>query len=352
METIMGLDIGGANLKAALSDGSGWLESFWLWKHPEALAQRLKPLVDRRPADRLVVTMTGELCDCYPTKAEGVRRILQAVQQVADGRPVSVWSTAGGFLSPEQAADRTLEVAAANWHALATWVARHYGQGLSVLVDVGSTTTDVVRLYDGRVVAQGKDDQHRLRSGELVYLGVRRTPLMALGPTVTIGGGRIGVVAEAFADTADVFTVLGDLQEDPDDCQTADGQPRTVEACAARLVRMVGADRTMMDVEQARELAEAFAVKAIRRIADAAFWVCFDEEVNEPRRYILSGSGSFLAREALLPFGDSVELVELAERISPEASTSACAYALARLSVEGGLPSPPPALSDAADAQG
>ncbi len=84
--TWLGLDIGGANLKAA--DGRGWAHSvpFALWRNPQGLIGALAALVETAPAaERLAVTMTGELCDCFRSKAEGVRHILAAVVQVARG---------------------------------------------------------------------------------------------------------------------------------------------------------------------------------------------------------------------------------------------------------------------------
>ena len=78
----LGLDIGGANLKAA--NAAGWAQSipFALWRDPAGLAAALAELIAQAPAaDRLAVTMTGELCDCFRTKAEGVRHILAAVAQ-------------------------------------------------------------------------------------------------------------------------------------------------------------------------------------------------------------------------------------------------------------------------------
>jgi uncharacterized hydantoinase/oxoprolinase family protein len=44
-----------------------------------------------------------------------------------------------------------------------------------VFIDIGSTTTDLVRFGDGRVQNQGYTDGERLRSKELVYTGAIRT---------------------------------------------------------------------------------------------------------------------------------------------------------------------------------
>src|SRR6188508_841938 len=96
----LGLDIGGANLKAATA--AGWARSvpFALWRDPEGLAAALAELLRSAPAaDRLAVTMTGELCDCFRTKQEGVLHILRAVREAANGREICVYLVNGRFAS-------------------------------------------------------------------------------------------------------------------------------------------------------------------------------------------------------------------------------------------------------------
>src|SRR6476646_3442997 len=96
--TILGLDIGGANLKAATVGKRAVSVPFALWKQPDRLPAALADLVGQFPdATELAVTMTGELCDCYETKRQGVNAILDAVESVANGRRIGVWSTDGAF---------------------------------------------------------------------------------------------------------------------------------------------------------------------------------------------------------------------------------------------------------------
>src|SRR5262245_3338572 len=98
MTDVLGLDIGGANLKAAHTAGSARLRPFALWKHPDRLADELRDLLTGWPPfARLAVTMTGELCDCFATRREGVLHILAAVEAVAGPIPVAVWYTDGQF---------------------------------------------------------------------------------------------------------------------------------------------------------------------------------------------------------------------------------------------------------------
>src|SRR5215211_5656902 len=144
---VLGLDIGGANLKAATADKRAVSVPFALWKQPDKLPAALAELVARFPdAAELAVTMTGELCDCYETKRQGVNAILDAVEFAAAGRPVRVWGTGGEFLGVAASRAEHMTVAAANWHALATFVGRWVPCGVSVLIDIGGTTTDIVPI--------------------------------------------------------------------------------------------------------------------------------------------------------------------------------------------------------------
>ena len=121
----LALDIGGANLKIA--DGGDFAASqpFPLWQKSSHLHKALERLLKTAPAsDALAVTMTGELADCYRTKAEGVRHILSEVQRAATDSRICVYRNDGQFVSTATAIDDPLPVAAANWHALARFVGR------------------------------------------------------------------------------------------------------------------------------------------------------------------------------------------------------------------------------------
>src|SRR5689334_10763296 len=122
---VLGLDIGGANLKAAHGDGTAVTRPFALWKNPHGLADALRDLLSALPAaDRLAVTMTGELCDCYEDRRQGVAAILDAVEEAAPGRTVRVWRNDGQFSDVNAARADALMTASANWLALATFAGR------------------------------------------------------------------------------------------------------------------------------------------------------------------------------------------------------------------------------------
>jgi probable H4MPT-linked C1 transfer pathway protein len=201
---VIGLDVGGANLKAAHLDGGVRNRAFALWRNPAGLAAALRDLFAELPAaGRVALTMTGELCDCFATRRDGVRHILSAVESVVGRVPLQVWRTDGRFCDADAARADPLQVAAGNWLALATYAGRFVPRGAALLLDVGSTTTDIVPLWNGQPTPHDRDDPGRLRSGELVYTGVRRTPLCAL----LAGEGA----AEVFATTLDAYLLQGEL---------------------------------------------------------------------------------------------------------------------------------------------
>jgi (4-(4-[2-(gamma-L-glutamylamino)ethyl]phenoxymethyl)furan-2-yl)methanamine synthase len=346
-DIVLGLDIGGANLKAATPEKRARSVPFPLWKQPDALPAALAALVAEFPdATELAVTMTGELCDCFETKREGVSAIIKAVRFASAARRVRVWSTDGAFLDSEQAKANHLKVAAANWHALATFAARSL-TGPGILIDVGSTTTDVIPLLHGKAFSQGHTDRERLRSCELIYAGVRRTPVCAL-----LGSS---VAAELFATTHDAHLLLGKVSEAPTDTDTADGRPATRAFAHARLARMVGGDAETVTLDEAVSLADEVRHAHTRRIEysiSAAIshlkMVTHGGQPKAPIRYTISGSGEFLVRDlfksdfhvppALNSYLhqriDLNNVDSLTDQLGPEVSACAPAHAVAVLAAE------------------
>ena len=322
----LALDIGGAHLKWAHQDGEAGTVAFALWQGPHLLSQALRELIEAHPCDAVLVTMTGELCDCFETKAEGVTRILNAVREAADQRRIHVWTTDGAFVSIDAGCEQTRKVAAANWHALATATARRLAPAEGVLIDVGSTTCDIIPFAEARCVARGATDAQRLATGELVYVGADRTPLMALADTVTWRGESIGVMAERFATMADVMVLCGLAPAQPRRTDTADGRPLTKEAAAARLLRMVGSDLNTHTVADAAALARRFLDAAIARMARG--WHAVVGDGNAPARVVVSGSGAALAERLVRGSCPGAAVRWLSDMIGAAASAAACAEAL------------------------
>ncbi len=337
MSTCIGLDIGGANIK--LSNGvDRTIEiAFPLWKSPETLAATLTSLGSllATSPDTVALTMTGELADCFRTKADGVEHILNSVEAAFPSSVIRIWQTGAEFFNAEEAREFPILVAAANWHALATWAGRACPQGASLLIDIGSTTTDIIPLSNGFPIPEGGTDPARLVSGELVYTGVRRTPLCAVTHQFEFRGQLVGVAAELFATTRDVYQWLGDLPEDPEDVDTANNRPATREFARDRLVRMLCADSDEIDDRETDDLARQWAAAQRGQIRHAIARV-LARLSGSLKMVMISGEGEFLARQVIdeIPELAGVEVLSLAKVLGPEHSVGACAYAVARLASE------------------
>ena len=342
---VVGWDIGGAHLKLArVRDGTVVAlrqVPCALWQGIERLAAAMAEGLAGWPvAERHAVTMTGELADIFPDRAQGVRAILAAVMQRIDRSAISVYAGDGTFLSRERAAENPARVASANWHASARLAAARLGDGL--LVDIGSTTTDIVPFRGGAVVAQGGDDAARLASDELVYRGVVRTPVMAVVQHVDIDGVRSGVMAEHFATMADVYRLIGELPEHADQHATADGRGKSRSESAARLARMVGRDAASAPAETWRRLARAIAVRQREQVHDAAARVLSCAALPRDAPLVGAGVGRFVAQalaqqleRAYRGFENIIEASN--DKVAASAADAAPAVAVALLL--GGAPS-------------
>jgi hypothetical protein len=331
----LSLDIGGANLKAADGVGFAVSQAFPLWKNSRLLVEALRTIIAGAPrSDHLAATMTGELADCFNTKAEGVQFIVNALSTAADGRHTRIYLNNGLLVSPQIALKQPLAAAAANWHALARFAGRYASKGPGLLIDIGSTTTDIIPLADGSPVSQGKTDPERLIASELVYTGVERSPVCALVNALPWQKQQCPVAQEVFATTWDAYLTLGDLPEEPNNTNTADGRPATMEAARDRLARSICADREMFDNADARAAAEAITRGQLAKIAVAVAQVV-GRSPAPPETIVVSGRGEFVARRVLERMKTPGKIVSLDSELGAALSRSATAHALAVIAREG-----------------
>jgi probable H4MPT-linked C1 transfer pathway protein len=310
----LAVDIGGANTKAAWFDGTTLRtvsRPFEVWRDRDALSTVLRE-VALGPADAVAITMTAELCDAFRTKREGVAFVLGAAEDALGDRPLRVLTTAGELVSMGEARARPWDVAAANWVATALAVADAHADAL--LIDIGSTTADIVPIAAGRVAATGRNDLERLRASELVYTGVLRTNLAAIAPRVPVRGGWCPVASEYFAISADMHLVLGHLTEEAYDCPTPDGRPAAVAFARERIARLVCSDVDQLDAGEIDAIAAFLGDEQLRQIEDAARRVQRPLPPEAP--VIAAGSGAFLGREVAARLGR-----EVAEGLAPWGTT-------------------------------
>ncbi len=338
MITVVGWDVGGANVKASwLAYDRGRAHEiqvasrpFEIWREKDRLPEVLQLLLadlrhERPPA--MALTMTAELADVFSTKREGVLFVMDCVGAAFPDCEHHLLSLSGQFVPLERARTRPLEFAAANWLATALLVATDHPNCL--LVDIGSTTTDVIPIIDGRVAAQGRTDLERLIAGELVYTGALRTHLAAIVHSVPVCGHLCPVSSEYFAISGDVHLLLGHLQPSDYVCPTPDGRPPTKTSARQRLARLVCADLEALSPAEVDQIARHVHQAQLRQIVEAMGRVLSRSDSHLGLPVIAVGLGAFLAIEAGRQLG--LTLVTLESGWGGELSAAAPSVAVAQL---------------------
>ncbi|MEM7558752.1 MAG: hydantoinase/oxoprolinase family protein, partial [Planctomycetota bacterium] len=339
---VVGLDIGGANLKLAWRRGdraSAVSKYFPMWQEHCNLSQAIRDLLFelQEPPSQIAVTMTGELADCFASREVGVSAILRAVQEARQEIPTVVYSVDDEWFSLDEAIAclpaKTWAFAASNWKALATWIAQlpQFAGRSGIMVDIGSTTVDVIPFESGRVATSAKTDHDRLLAKQLVYTGLERTPICAIVSSVKVGNADCPVMAERFAESQDAYLLLGELASDEDCCDTADGRPRLPKFAAARLARMVGEDSARMKNEDLLQIAEEIVQTQVDQVLRAMKQNLPDVAASQHSLVCFCGhaAGMFRRLTEGLPF--VADTVQLAAIVGEDVARSAPAFALVEL---------------------
>lgn len=337
---VVGWDIGGAHLKAAWIDAHGVLLDVMqlpcpLWQGVDKLHHAIRVVLARidQPFVRHAITMTGELADIFPDRRTGVKQIAAAATEHL-GMSAHFYAGPAGWVSGPAVERHAMNIASANWFASASLVASRFPNGL--MVDIGSTTADLVPFADSKPDPRGFNDAERMRFDELVYTGVVRTPLMSLGPRIFFQGEWRSLAAEHFATTADVYRLTGDLDEADDMAATADGAEKTVSASMRRLARMIGNDAEDAQHSVWLALAQSFKQQQIDRLKDAISRHISHLPAVIQTPLVGAGAGSFLvralARQLDRPYIDATEIIAAPTAVLRQcAAVCLPAYAVARL---------------------
>lgn len=348
---VLGWDIGGANTKAAfiktenceVTEFKTALEYFPFWKRDTQqlctmLSKLKEELAGSNRLDCTTITITAELSDAYRTKREGIHHILDCAAKVFAGTPIWVLDTDAALRSVNSAKAEPLSVSAANWAATGWMTAQYLRDG--VVVDVGSTSTSIIPVVDGKVAAAGKTDLEKLSNGELVYTGSLRTNVVAVVTSVPLRGGAVRVSSELFAQSGDVHLVLGNISTADYTTETADGKGKTKSDTLARLARVVCADTDMLSNQEIMQIARYVYSKQIEQITEGINQVYSRLKANAKVvvPVVVTGLGKdFLARKAAEKAGVTkiLDMSELLKNAVSMASPAVGVALMAATKLEG-----------------
>jgi (4-(4-[2-(gamma-L-glutamylamino)ethyl]phenoxymethyl)furan-2-yl)methanamine synthase len=322
ISTIAGIDIGGANIKYCQSDGYTLNTIFPLWKKKNSLPAILEKIIPAKKISTLAITMTGELCDCFKTKTEGVRYILNSIPK-KQFTPL-VWTTNQNFIPLDNAIQNPRICAASNWLGLASFIAKQHPENFGLSIDIGSTTTDVTSIDQGNPSPSGITDTQRLKYGELIYTGMKRTPMASL-----LGSKY---AQEYFATISDAHLLVNNLEEDEEETETADGRSFTKTNSVRRIAKMLCADQNEIPMSRIIKTSE-LAIKTQIKWITMALKKHLQRKDQEPKWISISGSGETLAKLIIESFewNTKPRVHSFSNLFGIENSSAACAYSIMKL---------------------
>jgi len=289
-QSVIGIDVGGANLKVVDSSGVH-IHYCPLWQ--DAPIQEL--LAPYAGSENAAVVMSGELADCFSNKQEGIEFIVSEVKAIF---PDAVFYGIDGKFHTSAVP----QLAAANWLVMADLLRDLYPE--AVLVDMGSTTTDIIPLnaFDSMI---GQTDLTRLQQGYLVYCGLLRTNIATLIHSAEINDLTTPVSTEYFASTGDVYVALNRLEPSDFSADTADRKGTDRTSCMRRLARVVCADLEEIGEEGALGVARSAHDYQMNLIQRAVQRIVLH---HNSKRVISVGIGSALVAEWTGGFDLTAEL--------------------------------------------
>lgn len=314
MTIVAGLDVGGAHLKVARVENGRVTAAHQFACELSKGLDRLEAAFDEAArltagAARTAVTMTGELSEIFPTRRDGVIALATLIENRL-GSGTLFYRGLRGFGTATAARDDWSSVASANFLATAGIVAKR--QPRSLLIDMGSTTTDIIACDR----PNGLTDAERLATGELVYTGLTRTPVPSVTTRAVLAGQWQGLARDAFATMADVRRVLEDLPDGIDAHHTTDGRGTSLHESLTRLARGFGRDPEMRHLAAWKVAARHIADEQLRSIVDGALQV-LSRPGADVTHVVTAGIGASVAGEVAkhlgLPsstFGDVIEAHE------------------------------------------
>ena len=347
---ILGLDIGGANTKAAIikfeehkiKQSVSHIEYFPFWEKtltdiPEMLKKVISKLQEHykfyiKDIDFIATSITAELSDAFQTKKEGIQIILKALTEVFSNEKMRFISTESKFLNFKEAQNNYLAISAANWVSTALFLGSYIPN--CILVDGGSTTVDIIPIYNSLPVAKGKTDIQRLTNHELIYTGGLRATIPSITHFVPYKGKTVRVSFEKFALISDVHRILKNITESEYINETADKRSKSLENCYARLSKVICMDINTISIENLDELAKYIYEKQLKIIIQeielfmSGLIKRYPQFLEDPMFVITGSSADFLIRKSLDELGYN-NISNFKDIIPIPDNTSSSAFAVA-----------------------
>lgn len=297
-----------------------------MWKKSKNLATTLfhiKNKVSSKNPDSISLTMTGELSDAFRNKREGVNYILDSASQAFKNELYSVLNIKSELISVDKAKANPIEVAGANWVATGWLISQKIKN--CVIIDVGSTSTSIIPIINGKISNKGNTDFEKLMAGELVYTGLIRTNIAAIVKKIPIREGIITISSEYFSQSGDVHLILGNIDKQNYSADTPDNRGKNKIDAMERLAKVVCGDLEIIKKSEIHHIAKYIYSKQIKQISKGLEKVVSNLDVKNQREIpvVVTGIGrNVLAKKAAQGIGlrKIIDISEIIDKNSYQAS--------------------------------
>ncbi len=348
---ILGLDIGGANTKAALIeyekakiiDSFSYIEYFPFWEQSknqfyELFNRIISNLIQKNNLNAnniayVAVTITAELSDAFKTKKEGILSILNEISKIFDTEKLRFITIENKYVNYKNAIENPIVLAGANWASTSLFLGRFIPN--CILIDSGSTTTDIIPIYTSKPVNIGKTDTERIINHELIYTGGLRTTIPSITHYVPYKNQNVRISFEKFALISDVNRILNFISEMEYSNGTADNRSKSLENCYSRLARIICLDINSISKKELFSIAQYIHNKQIKIIEKEIKIFLTNLKLKIPQLFnpepifILTGlSSDFLIRKVLRKLNyNKIEYYDIITNIPENITSSAFAVA-------------------------
>jgi uncharacterized hydantoinase/oxoprolinase family protein len=357
---VLGLDVGNAKIKLCYLESGGVLtEDAVRWR------SFLLPFSTDRRHDFEVgvpdrVELTARVFDfdphaldavvacsshaySFPFLHESVVHLASILTDCFDPTPVWVVAVDGTLTPANEIEGLDLEELSAhvltNYYGSAWLGSRLIRNGIAV--DIGTTSTDVIPIVEGRVdpVGLARPSEYvrfRYQNHRLAWYGVTWTPLVMVAPEIVTASATYQVVARGHRSDL-VFALDDDL--DPDLLSDhAYYPPPNREQALAGLCELVGLDRRLLPESEILAIREFLHERLVERVAGLMTTVV-RESFRQPSREldvaVFALGERVLARPALLHAGfDPARIRSLSFGRTQGLWSASSAFAMALLGLE------------------
>ena len=270
---IYGVDIGGFHVKITqltrTSNNIKINSAFIPFRQREELIEILTSLTTEPGLAVVTQTICGSRRHFSSVK-EGTHNVIDMVGKICGEDKVRYPGLPCHLYTAEEAKKDYLKVAARNWVATSYLASPYLGlfeHGL--VIDCGTTSTDIIPVIDSSPVTLGDNDQGymRLRTNELLWSGLYFTLISQISNTVTLDGEEFRIKSSSRFLSFDIYVVLGLISAEDIAAKYYNWlqEMRLVsyDSSIDKMLDLICADRDVLGVHDAQKIAAFLAEKQV-----------------------------------------------------------------------------------------